>query len=129
MRARLLALVLAFEGAVVSLIGIAYGVTGLVEDPGKRPLDTVGGTAPTEIAAAAALLAGVVLLLLARATGRRKAWSQSPAIVLNVFPFPIGVGVLQAGVWWVGVPMMAVAGAVLYLYTTAEVRAALAGPS
>jgi hypothetical protein len=111
---RRLALLLAVEGVALALLGVGYGVAGL-SDTGDR--------APTELAAGAAVVTGAVLLLLARATDRAKAWARSPAVVLNVFPFPIALGVLQAGVWWVAVPLVLLAGSVLYLYATPELRA------
>ena len=88
------------------LLGIGYGVASL-SDTSER--------APAELAAAASVLAGVVLLVLARAADHGKAWSRSPAIVLNVFPLPVALGVLQAGVWWVAVPMVVLAGAAVPL--------------
>jgi hypothetical protein len=42
--------------------------------------------------------------------------------VLNVLPLPIALGVLQAGAWWVGLPMLLLAGAVLYLFATPDLR-------
>ncbi|MDP9181937.1 MAG: hypothetical protein M3P04_04065 [Actinomycetota bacterium] len=112
---RRLALLLALEGVLLGALGIGYGVASLT-DTSER--------APAELAAAAAVLAGVVLLLLARAVDRERRWARSPAVVLNVFPLPVAVGVLQAGVWWVGVPMLLLAGSVLYLFATPELREA-----
>ncbi|MGB8649234.1 MAG: hypothetical protein WCD35_01095 [Mycobacteriales bacterium] len=110
---RRLALLLALEGVALVALGIGYGVAGL-SDSSER--------APTELAAAAAVLTGLVLVLLARATDRLRPWSRSPAVVLNVFPFPVALGLLQAGLWWVALPMLLVAGSVLYLYATPELR-------
>ena len=110
---RRLALLLAAEGVALVLLGVGYGVASL-SDSSER--------APAELAAAAAVLAGVVLLVLGRAADSVKPWSRSPAIVLNVFPFPVALGLLQAGVWWVALPMVLLAGAVLYLYATPELR-------
>ena len=112
---RRLAVLLALEGAALVLAGLGYGVAGLAKG---------ADTAPIELAAAAAVVGGLVLLLLARATVRVKPWSRSPAVVLNVFPFPLGLSLLQAGAWWVAVPLVAVAATVLYLYATPELREA-----
>ncbi|MCW2600583.1 MAG: hypothetical protein JWM02_2412 [Frankiales bacterium] len=112
---RRLALLLALEGVALTITGIWYGVAGLFAN---------ADTAAIELAAAGAVLAGLVLLVLAVAADRGKAWSRSPAIVLNVFPFPLALSVLQAGAWWVAVPMVLLAGAVLYLYATPELREA-----
>jgi hypothetical protein len=111
---RRLVLLLAVEGVALVLLGIGYGLASLSDASGRLP---------AELAAAAAVLAGLALLALARAAAHGKAWARSPAIVLNVFPFPVALGVLQAGVWWVGVPMLLLAGAVLYLFATPELRA------
>ena len=110
---RRLALLLALEGVALTLVGIGYGVAGLF-----TPADTTA----IELAAAAAVLAGLALLLLARATDRGRPWSRSPAVVLNVFPFPLGLTLLQAGDWWIALPMVLLAGTVLYLYATPELR-------
>jgi hypothetical protein len=117
---RRLALLLALEGVALALLGVGYGVAGLSDASGR---------APTELAAGAAVVTGAVLLLLARATGRARRWSRSPAVVLNVFPFPIALGILQAGAWWVAVPLALLAGTVLYLYATPELREAFREPS
>ena len=112
---RRLALLLALEGVLLVALGVGYGVASLT-DTSER--------APAELAAVTAALMGVVLLLLARAVGRERRWARSPSVVLNVFPLPVAVGVLQAGVWWVGVPMLLLAGSVLYLFATPELREA-----
>jgi hypothetical protein len=111
---RRLTLLLALEGLLLVLLGLGYGGASLTDESDR---------AAAELAAAGAVLAGVVLLLLARAVDRRRAWARSPAVVLNVLPLPIALGVLQAGVWWVGVPMLLLAGAVLYLFATPDLRA------
>ncbi len=111
---RRLALLLAVEGVALVAVGIGYAVVGLSSDADRAPI---------ELAAGAAVLTGLVLLVLARAADRSRAWSRSPAVVLNVFPFPLGLTLLNAGVWWVALPMVAVAGSVLYLYATPDLRA------
>lgn len=110
---RRLALLLALEGVALIAVGAGYGVVGLSSD---------GQTLPIELAAGAAVLTGLLLLVLARATDRLRRWSRSPAVVLNVFPFPLALSLSQAGVWWVALPMMGLAGSVLYLYATQELR-------
>ena len=112
---RRLALLLAFEGVALLVVGVGYGVAGL---------SSSGDRAAIELAALAAAVAGVVLLALARAADRTRPWCRSPAVVLNIFPFPLGLSQLQAGVWWVALPMMAVAGTVLYLFATPDLRVA-----
>jgi hypothetical protein len=110
---RRLALLLALEGLLLVALGIGYGVASLTDDSNR---------AAAELAAGGAVLAGLVLLLLARAVDRQRGWARSPAVVLNVLPLPIALGVLQAGAWWVGLPMLLLAGAVLYLFATPDLR-------
>ena len=110
---RRLALLLALEGLLLVALGVGYGIASLT-DASER--------APAELAAASAVVAGFVLLLLARAVDRQRGWARSPAVVLNVLPLPVAVGVLQAGVWWIGGPMVLLAGSVLYLFATPELR-------
>jgi len=110
---RRLALLLALEGVLLVALGIGYGIASLSDDSQR---------APAELAAGSAVVAGFVLVLLARAVDRQRGWARSPAVVLNVFPLPVALGVLQAGVWWVGVPMVLLAGSVLYLFATPELR-------
>jgi hypothetical protein len=110
---RILALLLGVEGVALGLLGLGYGVAGL-SDASNR--------APTALAAAFAILTGLVLLVLARAVDRGRPWARSPAVVLNVFPFPIALGVLQSGAWWAALPLVGLAGAVLYLFATPELR-------
>ena len=112
---RRLSLLLALEGVLLVLLGIAYGGASLTDDSDR---------APAELAAGAAVVVGVVLLLLARAVGRRRGWARSPAVVLNVLPLPVALGAFQAGAWYVGAPMALLAGSVLYLFATPELRGA-----
>lgn len=111
--ARLLALLLALEGGLLVLLGLGYGGASLT-DSSER--------APALLAALTALLAGIALLVLARAAARERGWARSPAVVLNVLPIPVALGLLQAGVWGVGLPLLALAGSVLYLFATPELR-------
>ena len=110
---RRLALVLAVEGLALTGLGAWYAVASL-SDRSQR--------APAELEAGAAVLTGLVLLLLARGADRGRGWARSPAVVLNVFPFPVALTLVNAGVWWVAVPLVLVAGTVLYLFATPELR-------
>jgi hypothetical protein len=113
--ARRLALLLSLEGVALLVVGIGYGIAGLTATHDQLPI---------ELAALAAVVGGAVLLLLARGAATLRGWSRSPAIVLNIFPFPLALTQLQAGVWWVALPMAGLAGTVLYLFATPELRAA-----
>jgi uncharacterized membrane protein YoaK (UPF0700 family) len=108
-----LVVLLAAEGVLLVLLGLGYGGVSLTDDSDR---------APALLAAGAAVLAGVVLLLLARAVGRRRAWARSPAVVLNLLPLPVALGAFQAGAWWVGLPLALLAGSVLYLFATPDLR-------
>ena len=110
---RRLALLLALEGVALVAVGIGYAVVGLSSGADRAPI---------ELASGAAVLTGLLLLLLARAVNRSRPWSRSPAVVINVFPFPLGLTLLDAGVWWVALPMVALAGSVLYLFATPDLR-------
>jgi hypothetical protein len=110
---RRLALLLAVEGMLLVALGIVYGAASLTDDSDRTP---------AELAAGAAVLAGVVLLLLARGVERRRGWARSPAVVLNVLPLPVALGAFQAGAWWVGAPIVLLAGSVLYLFATPDLR-------
>lgn len=110
---RRLALLLALEGAALIVVGIGYAVFGLSAGDDQVPI---------EAAAAAAVLGGLILLGLAGGAARTRPWCRAPAVVLNVFPFPLALTQLQAGVWWVALPMAALAGSVLYLFATPELR-------
>ncbi|GGO09418.1 hypothetical protein [Micromonospora parathelypteridis] len=50
--------------------------------------------------------AAVVLWALGRALLRRKAGARAPAIVLQLMLLPIGWFMIQAGLGWLGVPLM-----------------------
>ena len=110
---RRLALLLALEGVLLVVLGFVYGGASLTDDSDR---------APALLAAGAAVLVGVVLLLLARGVSRQRAWARSPAVVLNLLPLPVALGAFQAGAWWAGVPLVLLAGSVLYLFATPELR-------
>ncbi len=113
---RRLSLLLGLEGVALVVLGIGYGVASLDDSgPGTDPL-------PAQLAAGTAIVTGAVLVLLARAAGEARSWSRAPAITLNIFPFPVALGIFQAGVWWVATPMIVLAGSVLYLFATPELR-------
>lgn len=112
---RRLALLLAAESVALLVLGGWYGGLSLSRE---------GDHTPALLAAGGALLGAVVLGVLARAVGRGLSWARTPAVVLNVFPLPIALDALQAGAWWVGLSLLLIAGAVLYLFATPELREA-----
>ena len=110
---RRLALVLALEGIALAGLGAWYGIVSL-GDRSER--------APSLLEAGTAVLTGVVLLLLARGVDRGRGWARTPAVLLNVFPFPVALTLVNAGRWYVALPLVVVAGTVLYLFATPELR-------
>lgn len=56
---------------------------------------------------------------------RRKRWSRTPALVLNLFLVPIGWFMLQEGLWWAGIPLIGYALLVAWLLLVAPTREAL----
>jgi hypothetical protein len=115
---RRLSLLLALEGVLLSAVGCAYGAVSA---------DATTDRAPAALAAGAAVVTGLILLALARAVDRARPWARSPAVVLNVFPFPLALSAVQGGGWWAAVPMVLLAGSVLYLFATPELRLAFRG--
>ena len=101
------------EAAALVLLGLGYGGYSASRDGDHRP---------AVLAAVGALLAGVALAVCARALGRGRSWARSPAVVLNIFPLPLALDAFRAGAWWVGVPLVLLAGTVLYLFATPELR-------
>ena len=110
---RRVTLVLALEGALLLAVAAAFGLVTLRSDADKG--------APGAEAASAAV-AGLLLLILARAVGRGKRWARGPAVTLNLIAVPVAVYAFQGGAWYVGLPVILLAGAVLYLLGTPELR-------
>ena len=113
------ALLVAVEGVALVLLGLGYGLAGVLGEPLSR--------AGTLLEAAFAVLVGVLVLLVARGLARRQGWSRSPAVVLQLLALPVGVGLVQAEVWYAAVPVLGLAAAVLYQLATAEARLAFRG--
>jgi uncharacterized membrane protein YoaK (UPF0700 family) len=67
------------------------------------------------VSALLALAAAAGLGLVARGLLRRRGWARSPALVTNLLVLPVAVGLLQGGRWYVGVPLLVWAVAVLGL--------------
>ena len=110
------ALLVAVEGLALVVLGVGYGAAGLVGDPFDRTA--------TLLEAGLAVLAGVLVLLVARGLADVRGWSRSPAVVVQLLALPVGVGLVQGQVWVAAVPVLLLAGSVLYLLLTAEARLA-----
>lgn len=98
---RSLVLLLTAEGVALGLAGLAYAVTAATGSPENL--------LAAELEAGIAVLTGVVLGLLARAVARRRSWARTPALLLNLLAVPVAIGLLQAGVYAVGLPLLVVA--------------------
>jgi hypothetical protein len=106
----------AVEGAALVLLGLVYGGAGVVRDPFDR--------SATLLEAAMAVLAGLLVLLVARGLGEHRGWARSPAVVVQLLALPVGYGLVQGRVWAAAVPVLLLALSVLYLLMTAEARLA-----
>jgi hypothetical protein len=115
----LAALLVAGEGAALAVLGLGYGVAGVVGQPFDR--------AATLLEAGFAVGTGILVLLVARGLRRSAGWSRSPAVVLQLLALPVGVGLVQGEVWYAAVPVLLLAGGVLYLLATPQARLAFRG--
>lgn len=114
------AVLVGVEGAALVVLGTGYGIAGLLGEPFDR--------AATLLEAGFAVLAGVLVLLVARGLLRVAGWARSPAVVLQLLALPVGAGLVQGGVWYAAVPVLGLAGAVLYQLATPEARLAFRSP-
>ena len=113
------ALLVACEGVALVVLGVGYGIAGVVGEPFDRTA--------TLLEAGFAVGAGLLVLLVARGLHRVDGWARSPAVVLQLLAVPVGVGLVQGQVWYAAVPVLALAGGVLYALATPEARLAFRG--
>lgn len=113
------ALLVAVEGALLTVLGLGYGVAAVAGDPFDR--------AATLLAAGIAVLGGILVLLMARGIGRAAGWSRAPAVVLQLLALPVGVGLVQGRIWYAAGPVLGLATMVLYQLATPGARLALRG--
>ena len=113
------AALVALEGVALVLLGLGYGTAGVVGQPFDRTA--------TLLEAAFTVVAGVLVLLVARGLWRTAGWSRSPAVVLQLLALPVGVGLVQGQVWYAAVPVLLLAGSVLYQLATPQARLAFRG--
>jgi hypothetical protein len=113
------ALLVAVEGAALAVLGLGYGIAGVVGEPFDRTA--------TLLQAGFVVLVGGLVLLVARGLARVAGWSRSPAVVLQLLALPVGVGLVQGEVWYAAVPVLLLAGGVLYLLATPRARLAFRG--
>jgi hypothetical protein len=115
----LAAALVAVEGLALAVLGLGYGVAGVVADPFDRTA--------TLLEAGLTVLVGVLVLLVARGLADVRGWARSPAVVLQLLALPVGYGLVQGQVWFAAVPVLGLAGAVLFLLATTEARLAFRG--
>lgn len=108
------AIVLA-EGVALAATGVAYAASGLLGHPEDR-LATV-------LAGLLGVLTALALLAAGRALRAARSWAWSLVVLVQLLVVVVAVGLLQGGVWPVGLPLLLVAGSVLYLLATPEARA------
>jgi hypothetical protein len=107
----------ALQGLGLVAIALFY----LLESLAGRPEDL--GRAL--VSALLALLGGVGLLLVGRGLFRCGRWARSPALVSDLIAVPVAIGLLQGGRWYVGLPLLLWAAAVIGLLFSRPVSAAL----
>ena len=113
------ALLVAVEGAALTVLGTGYAVAGAVGDPFDRTATLLEG--------GFAALAGLLVLLVARGLLHVRGWARSPAVVLQLLALPVGLGLVQGGVLYAAGPVLGLAVAVLYQLATPEARLAFRG--
>jgi len=70
-----------------------------------------------------ALVAGGLILFLARELSRAALWSRGPVVVIQILTLPVGYSLAAgSGQPWYGIPLLAAAATVLYLLFTPESR-------
>ncbi len=106
-------MLLLVEGVALAAVGVGYAVLGD---------GAAGDHSSVLFSALSAVVAGIILIVLGWAVDGCRAWARTPAVVLNVFPLPVAATALQGGAWWVGVPLLVLAGTALYLFATPELR-------
>ncbi|MCU1673799.1 MAG: hypothetical protein JWN77_1912 [Frankiales bacterium] len=96
--------------ALLAVEGVALAVLGLVDGLRADADDRRAAVATTVFA----VLAGLLLLGLARAVQRRQGWARTPAVVLQLLALPVGTDLVRGGVWAAGVPVLLLAGATVF---------------
>jgi hypothetical protein len=110
------AVLLVTEAVAVLGFALVYAVGAVAGDALRPGGALVGGVM-------LAVFAGLIALV-ARGIDGVRGWALSPAIVVQLLALPIGVGLAYARVWLAAVPVLLLAGAVLYQLATPEARIA-----
>lgn len=86
---------------------------------------TANSMAVALMVTAFAIAGAALLFVLARALANRRAGARGPAIVLQLMLLPIGYFMIQGGLPWAGIPIIAIAVAVGALLVTPSSTKAL----
>ncbi|MBX6387679.1 MAG: hypothetical protein IRZ08_01530 [Frankia sp.] len=108
------AALVAVQGLVLVGLGVLQAVRGLGDD-----IDDVGRA---EFGGLLAVLAGVVVLALARVLVVDRSATKSPVIVIQLLCLPVGAAMISEGLPAYGFPLLAVAVAILALLVMAGLR-------
>jgi hypothetical protein len=103
----------------LGLVGLAvfYVVELVVASPGS--------VTRAVVAALLTLLGGLGLLAVARGLAGCRRWARAPALVTQLLVLPVAFGLVQGDRWYVGVPLILWALAVLVLLFTPAVAGVL----
>ena len=111
-------LILSIEGAVVIVGGLIWGYRSVTEKPDNLGASLAG--------AAFCVAAGFVVIRLALALRAQHQWARSPVIALEILFLPVGWALIfQGGNKLYGVPLLVVAGLLIYLLLSRPVGALL----
>lgn len=101
------------------LLGVLFAL-----NPLRSPTENLLGA---ELGAGLTLLSGALLAVLARAVARVRGWARSPLVVSQLVVLPVGFSLaFQAGLPQYGLPVLLLAGTVLYQLATPAARLAFA---
>ena len=98
---RTAAALVGLQGTVLVGTGVFFAVETVVAES----FDELGAW----LIGVMALVAGVVVLLVARGLLAARPWARSPALLVQVLSLPVGIQLLQGGRWYLGVPALVVA--------------------
>ncbi len=97
----------ALEGLGLLAVAVFYVVELLVA--------TTEDLARALVSAGLALAAALGLALVARGLAGHRRWARSPALVTNLLVLPVALSQLRGGLWYVGLPLLLLALAVIVL--------------
>lgn len=96
----------ALQGVVVLAAAVFYLVEAVVSD--------AASLLNVAMSVLLFLVMGAGLLVVARHLVRRRRWARAPAVTWEVICLPVAYGLVESGRWYIGLPVAAVAGVVLF---------------